>query len=113
MKEKLINSNLKNVNCSFKKLKKVINLLKYNDLSSIILILFQNRNKTFFFLKKVFINCINNALNFGYSLNKINLKFLYVTKGKTTKKIFPRAKGKCDFLKVSRNNIFLSLKYNG
>ncbi|MGX7582568.1 large ribosomal subunit protein uL22 [Candidatus Vidania fulgoroideorum] len=111
MKKKIIKSFLRNVNCSFKKLKKNINFIKQHNINSIFFFLNQNNCKSFFFLNKIFKNCINNALNLGIKFEDLKIHSIYITKGKILKKISPRAKGKCDFVKRISNNITLFLSH--
>ncbi|MGX7576526.1 uL22 family ribosomal protein [Candidatus Vidania fulgoroideorum] len=101
-----------NVNCSFKKLKKIINFLRYKNIFNIFKLLRRNKSKSFLLIKKILINNLKNFYSKYYFIySNINIKYIYVNKGKCYKKIFPRAKGKCDFIKRKMCNIYLCLVY--
>ncbi|MGX7586235.1 uL22 family ribosomal protein [Candidatus Vidania fulgoroideorum] len=105
-------NSLLNFNCSFKKIKKLINYIKDKNLINIFNIFIFNKSKNFRILKKIFRDNINNFFNkYKYNCNNISINYLFVTKSKTFKKIFPRARGKCDFTKRRLCNVFLSLFY--
>ncbi|MGX7582848.1 uL22 family ribosomal protein [Candidatus Vidania fulgoroideorum] len=105
-------NSINNINCSFKKLKKIVNFIKRRNIIQIFNSLKKNKSKSFRYLYNLFLNNLNNfSKKYNYNINFIKIKYIFVTKGKIYKKIYPRAKGKCDFLKRITSNVFLCLIY--
>ncbi|WP_458659086.1 uL22 family ribosomal protein [Candidatus Vidania fulgoroideorum] len=102
----------KNINCSFKKFKKVLTYIKKFNLKKILFFLNLNPTKTFLLLEKYLINSLKSSININkIKFSEIILDQIFVTKGKVFKKNFPRAKGRCDFIKKSTLHLFIVLKW--
>ncbi|MGX7576948.1 uL22 family ribosomal protein [Candidatus Vidania fulgoroideorum] len=105
----IIKSSIKNINCSFKKTKKIISILKRYNFKEIFFFLSINEEKIYFYIKKIFFNVINSVRKMNLNISNFKILEFYVSKGVKRKKVFPRAKGKVDFIRNKSVNIFLNI----
>ncbi len=106
---------LKYVRSSSMKVRLVTNLIKNKKVDVALNILKFVNKKAAFIVKKVLNSAIYNAIN-NFKLNYDNLIIskIYVDNGSLIKRIFPRAKGKVDYIlkRTSHITIFVSDSIN-
>ncbi len=102
---------LKYVRSSSTKIRLVTNLIKNKKVDVALNILNFINKKAAFIIKKVLCSVIQNAINnFKLNYNDLVISKIYVDNGSLIKRIFPRAKGKVDYIlkRTSHITIFLS-----
>ncbi len=106
---------LKYVRSSSYKIRLVANLIRGKKVNIAMNILLFTKKKSAFLIKKVLMSAIANAKN-NYNLNIENLwvSKIYVNNGSLIKRIFPRAKGRINYIlkRTSHITVFVSNKEN-
>ncbi len=106
-----IYAKLKYVRSSSTKVRLVANLIKGKNVSVALNILSFVKKKAAFLIKKVLNSAIYNAINNNnLNINDLIISKIYVDNGSLIKRIFPRAKGRVNYIfkRTSHITIFVS-----
>ncbi|WMC20161.1 MAG: 50S ribosomal protein L22 [Enterobacteriaceae bacterium PSpyr] len=98
-------------NSSAQKLRLISNLIRGLKVLKALEILKYNSKKASNLIKKVLNSAIANSKKKFKNINSLYIKKIYIDEGSRTKRIFPRAKGKTDYIlkRTSHINIMLSI----
>jgi large subunit ribosomal protein L22 len=103
---------MRSIKISDKKIRPLTKAIKGNSIEHIIYSLSVQRIKASLFLLKLIKSAISNIPKEHRDLKNINIKNLYVDKGRSYKRIFTRSQGRVNYIrkKTSHMTIIISLK---
>ncbi len=105
-------SKLKNVRSSPNKVRFLCNVIKGKNVIDALNILSFINKKSSFILKKVLNSAIYNAVNnYKLKLTLLKVSKILVDKGSFMKRVFPRAKGRVNYILKKTSNIVLYVSY--
>ncbi len=105
-------SKLKNVRSSPNKIRLLCSLIKGKNVINALNILSFINKKSSFILKKVLNSAVYNAINnYNLNINLLKISKIFIDKGSYMKRVFPRAKGRVNYILKKTSNIVIYVSY--